>query len=102
MKKFFIQKYQDLLIEDAVEINGIKHLRVVFADYPQDWDWHPYSGGSEFEEWQVCAYLPLSESGKVLYLPDDVAPGFNLESVVLSNGERMWAGDVLIPLFQYK
>lgn len=103
VKKFFIKKYNDLIIEDAIEINGVKYIRVILEDYPKDdWSMHPYSGGSRFEDWEICTYLPLSPSGKVLYFPTDIdeLSGYEIDSLVI-NGERFWAWDIIMPMFSY-
>jgi hypothetical protein len=104
MKRFLIkEKYRDLAAETAIEIGNKKYVRVVLEDYPtDDWYSHPYSGNTSFEEWQLCTYLPLSENERVLLFPDDddnVLKWYNIDSLVI-NGERVWAGDALIPLVQ--
>jgi hypothetical protein len=112
VKRYLInKKYQQQLLNNAIEKDGVKYVRAIVGNYPEDWIYHPYSGASNFEDWEMGVYLPISPSGKVLYLPihnESLLPNdagipvwYDLVYVDIG-GESVWAGDILTPLFQYK
>lgn len=111
VRKFLIHKeYQAQILKNAIEIDGSKYIRAIVGNYPQDWIYHPYSGASDFVDWEMGVYLPISPSGKVLYLPihnESLLPNeagipawYDLVSLSISeDGESVCIGNALTPIF---